>query len=261
MNILFFGDVVGRPGREALAKILPKLKKKYKADIVIANGENLAHGKGFTPKTVSFLLDQGVDLLTGGNHTLAREEGIPLLSDKKLPLIRPANYKKEMPGRGEFILKVGKEKVFVFNLLGRVFMKEEVESPFIKADEILERERSEKFKIIIVDFHAEATSEKKAIGYYLSGRVSAVLGTHTHIQTNDAEILGGKTGYITDLGMVGVRESILGVKKETVLNQFLHNEKFCYEIAEEGEVEVDGVFLKINKSGKTTQIKIIKEFI
>lgn len=261
MNILFFGDVIGRPGREALAKILPRLRKKYKADFVIANGENLAHGKGITEKTSRFLLDNGVDLITGGNHIFAREEGFPLFADKKFPVIRPANYNENLPGGSEFILKKGNKKVFVFNLVGKVFMHGEAESPFRKADEILERVKKEKIKAIILDFHAEATSEKKAMGYFMAGRVSAVIGTHTHIQTNDAIILKNKTGYITDVGMVGPFDSVLGVKKEAVLEQFLKDAPFRYEIAEEGEVEVDGVFLRIGKEGKTTKIKIIKEFI
>ncbi len=260
MNILFFGDVVGRPGREALVKILPKLKKKYEADFVIANGENLAHGRGITKKTASFVLKNGVDLLTGGNHIFAQEEGLSLLADKEVPIIRPANYKEGTPGKSEFILKKEDKKIFVFNLIGRVFMKDEVDCPFRKADEILERVKKEKFQAVIVDFHAEVTSEKKAMGHYLAGRVSAFVGTHTHIQTNDPMILKEKTAYITDLGMVGVADSVLGADKERVLAQFLYNEPFRYEISEEGEVEIDGVFLKIEKS-KTTQIKIIKEFV
>lgn len=260
MNILFFGDTVGRPGRQALVKILPKLKKKYKSDFVIANGENLAHGKGITEKTVSFMLENGVDLLTGGNHIFFQEEGIFLLADKKMPVIRPANYKEGTAGKSEFILKKGGKKIFVFNLIGKVFMKDEVDCPFKKADEILERVRKEDFEGIILDFHAEVTSESKAMGHYLAGRVSAVVGTHTHVQTNDAAILKKETGYITDAGMVGITDSVLGAKKEVVFKQFLENTPFRYEIAEKGKVEVSGIFLEIKKR-KTTQIKIIKEFI
>ncbi len=219
MKILFFGDIMGKAGREALAAALPKLKKKYEPDFVIANGENLAHGLGITRRTFKELMDFGVDAVTGGNHIFSKEDGLSLLKDDRKMIIRPLNYPEKTVGRGFLILQAGIKRLLLINLNGRVFMKEDLNDPFAEVEALLESyglgkeafdEGKERVDGILVDFHAEATSEKKAMGYFLDGRVSGVLGTHTHVQTNDDRILNGGTAYVSDAGMVGVEDSVIG---------------------------------------------------
>lgn len=255
-----FGDVVGKPGRKAVAKILPDLRKKYDPDLIIANAENLAHGIGITKKTVDYTLETGVDVLTGGNHIFTKKEGLDLLANKEYPILRPANYPPEVVGRGYEIFEVRTKKVLVVNLLGRVFFGLDYDCPFRCADEILEKYKKE--KIIIVDFHAEATSEKNALGFYLDGRVSAILGTHTHVPTQDFKILPQGTAYVTDIGMVGTADSIIGDKKEPVLKRFLSQVPTKLEIEEEGPVEVNAVVVEIDdKSGKAKKIEKIYQTV
>lgn len=256
MKILMFGDVVGKPGRKAVAKILPELKKKYDLDLVIANAENLAHGIGITKKTVDFILKAGVDVLTGGNHIFAKKEGIDLLANKEYPILRPANYPPGVVGQGYRLIEIRTKKVLIINLIGRVFFALDYDCPFRLADEILKK--YEEIPIKIVDFHAEATSEKKAFGFYLDGRVSAVLGTHTHIPTQDFKILSKKTAYVTDIGMVGSSNSVIGDKKESVIKRFLSQIPVKLEIKEEGPVEVNAVFIEIDdQTGKAKKIEKI----
>ena len=215
MRILMIGDVIGKPGRDAVRALLPDLKQEKSIDFVICNGENTAGGYGITADTASELLESGVDVLTSGNHIWDKKEIIPLM-DEGLPLIRPANY-PDAPGRG-YIHQGG---VTVVNLMGRVFMAP-LDCPFRTADSLLEQLKEEgQSKVIIVDFHAEATSEKQAMGWYLDGRVSAVLGTHTHVGTVDAKILPQGTAYLTDVGMTGPSDSVIGSDKEAVLERFL----------------------------------------
>ena len=215
MRILMLGDVIGKPGRDAVRALLPDLKQEKSIDFVICNGENTAGGYGITADTASELLESGVDVLTSGNHIWDKKEIIPLM-DEGLPLIRPANY-SDAPGKG-YIHQGG---VTVVNLMGRVFMAA-LDCPFRTADTLLEQLKQEgQSKVIIVDFHAEATSEKQAMGWYLDGRVSAVLGTHTHVGTVDAKILPQGTAYLTDVGMTGPSDSVIGSDKEAVLERFL----------------------------------------
>ena len=215
MRILMLGDVIGKPGRDAVRALLPDLKQEKSIDFVICNGENTAGGYGITADTASELLESGVDVLTSGNHIWDKKEIIPLM-DEGLPLIRPANY-PDAPGKG-YIHQGG---VTVVNLMGRVFMAA-LDCPFRTADTLLEQLKQEgQSKVIIVDFHAEATSEKQAMGWYLDGRVSAVLGTHTHVGTVDAKILPQGTAYLTDVGMTGPSDSVIGSDKEAVLERFL----------------------------------------
>lgn len=215
MRILMIGDVIGQPGRAAVRSILPDLKREQSLDVVICNGENTAGGFGITVDTATELLDSGVDILTSGNHIWDKKEIIPYL-DEGLPLIRPANY-PDAPGRG-YIHHKG---VTVVNLMGRVFMAS-LDCPFRAADALLERLKQEnESKVVIVDFHAEATSEKQAMGWYLDGRVSGVFGTHTHVGTVDARILTEGTAYLTDVGMTGPMDSVIGSDKDTVLERFL----------------------------------------
>lgn len=269
MNILFFGDIAGRAGRAALKKALPRLKRKYKPDFIIANGENIAHGLGVTKKTVSELLNLGIDLLTSGNHVFDKEEAKILLGDGETPLLRPLNYKGSRPGRGFSILTRGLRRLLVINLEGQIFMPEEFDHPFFSAEKILEKyglgraaalAGQERVDAILVDFHAEATSEKKMMGWLLDGRVSAVLGTHTHVQTNDERILPKKTAYISDVGMVGVEDSSLGVDFQTAVNCFLTNQPIKVRPAFGGPVEINAVLVKVEKnSGLAKSIVKIRE--
>ena len=215
MRILMIGDVIGKPGRRAVKQLLPSLRSEHGIDLVIANGENTAGGFGLTLDTANELLDSGVDLLTSGNHIWDQKEIIPYL-DEGLPLVRPANY-PDAPGRGSLL----HNNVLVINLMGRVFMPA-LDCPFRTADWILEgAAASERPPVVIVDFHAEATSEKQAMGWYLDGRVSAVLGTHTHVGTVDARVLPKGTAYISDVGMTGPQDSVIGSETGVVLKRFL----------------------------------------
>lgn len=261
LKILFFGDITGRPGRQALAKILPDLKKEYQPDLILANGENLAHGIGVTERSLNQVLEAGVDLLTSGNHIWDKKEGASLLGNKKISLLRPANYPPTASGRGWEIVKVRTKKILVINLMGRVFFREDLDCPFRKADEILKETEKKNLAGIIVDFHGEATSEKKAMGYYLDGRVSAVLGTHTHIPTADNQILPKGTAHISDIGMVGAKDSVLGMESEGVIKHFLEQTPFKLEIADKGEMEVDAVMVEIDSKGKATKIEQIRRFV
>jgi metallophosphoesterase (TIGR00282 family) len=215
MKILAIGDIVGRPGRQIVHELLQSLRREYELDMVIANGENAAGGFGLTLKTTRELLRSGVDVLTSGNHIWAQKEIIPHLDDDELPIVRPLNYPPGVPGRGYLI----KGPVMVVNLIGRTFMSN-YDCPFRAMDNLL-AELKEKPPVIIVDFHAEATSEKVALGRYLDGRVSAVLGTHTHVGTIDTQILAGGTAYVTDIGMAGPVDSVIGDDPEAVTQRFL----------------------------------------
>lgn len=208
------GDIVGRPGRKAVRSLLPGLRSSLELDMVIANGENAAGGKGLTPQTAQELLNSGIDVLTSGNHIWAHKEILPYL-DGELPILRPLNYSPYVSGRGYMVW----EQVMVINLAGRTFMGN-ADCPFRAIDHLLEG-FPERPQIIIVDLHAEATSEKNALGRYLDGRVSAVLGTHTHVGTSDARILPQGTAFITDVGMVGPATSIIGNDIDTVIQRFL----------------------------------------
>ena len=214
MLILAIGDIIGKPGRKAISQLLPGLRLQYGLELVIANAENAAGGVGLTLATAKELFDSGVDVLTSGNHIWAEKEIIPYL-DGDMPILRPLNYPAGVPGRGYLI----KDGILVVNLIGRVFMGN-FDCPF-RAMSTLLTGLKEKPKAIIVDFHAEATSEKVAMGWYLDGRVSAVLGTHTHIGTIDARLLRKGTAYVTDIGMVGPKDSVIGIDTEAALQRFL----------------------------------------
>jgi metallophosphoesterase (TIGR00282 family) len=214
MIILAIGDIIGKPGRQAVHELVPDLRKEYGIDLVIANGENTAGGFGLTIGTAQELLDDGVDVITSGNHIWAQKEIIPFL-DEDVPVLRPLNYPPGVPGRGY----LSKNGAMVVNLIGRTFMTS-CDCPFRTMDALLSG-LSSKTKVIIVDFHAEATSEKVALGRYLDGRVSAVLGTHTHVGTIDARILPRGTAYVTDIGMTGPNDSVIGDDAEAVIQRFL----------------------------------------
>jgi len=251
LRILMIGDVIGKPGRDAVRALLPDLKQEKSIDFVICNGENTAGGYGITADTASELLESGVDVLTSGNHIWDKKEIIPLM-DGGLPLIRPANY-PDAPGKG-YIHQNG---VTVVNLMGRVFMAS-LDCPFRTADALLERLREEgQSKVIIVDFHAEATSEKQAMGWYLDGRVSAVLGTHTHVGTVDAKILPQGTAYLTDVGMTGPSESVIGSDKEAVLERFLTSLPNRLSVAD-GPCMLNAALVEVDEdTGKASSIERI----
>ncbi|MBI4272379.1 TIGR00282 family metallophosphoesterase [Candidatus Uhrbacteria bacterium] len=246
MKILFIGDVMGKPGRKAVDALLPEIKKEYEPDFVIANAENLAHGKGITKQTLDELLSSGIDFCTSGNHIWAKPEGHDILAQKNSPVIRPANFPPNVPGVGIKVIPVGARNVLVINLMGRVFMKEHLDCPFRTLDAILEQYKKEKPAAIIVDFHAEATSEKNTFGLYADGRVSAVLGTHTHIPTADERVLPKGTAYITDVGMVGLKNSSIGIEYEGILKTFLDQMPGKFEIPDHGLVFFNAVLLDID---------------
>jgi metallophosphoesterase (TIGR00282 family) len=253
MVILFIGDVVGKPGREAVKELLPKLSLQYKPDLTIANGENIAGGFGITEKVASDLFKAGVDLITTGNHVWDRKDGVPYLA-KEYRVLRPANYPSGAPGNGSIVYTVkGEKKVAVLNVSGRVFMAA-LDCPFAVADDEVRR-LGEITSKIVVDFHAEATSEKIAFGYFLDGRVSAVLGTHTHVQTADEKILPGGTAYITDVGMTGPSESVIGLEKKQIIQRFLNGMPQKYEVAK-GPSALSAVAVEIdNNTGRASSIE------
>lgn len=253
MNILFIGDVVGRPGRNYLCNNLDRLVYEHNIDFTIINGENSAGGVGITKKTYDELIRMGADMITLGNHSWAKKEIFDFIevSDK---LVRPANYPGGTPGMGFRIADKAGKSIAVVNLCGRVFM-DCLECPFKTIDEILVEIKG-KADIIIVDFHGEATSEKLAMGWYLDGKVHAVLGTHTHVQTSDERVLPGGTAYITDTGMTGPRDSILGVEKEIVIRKFITGMPARFEVAS-GEVLLGAVVIQLDNNNKVTDIKRI----
>jgi len=245
LRILFIGDIVGRPGRQAVAQMLPGLKEELSPDFVIANGENAAGGMGITQETAVEILQAGVDVITLGNHVWRRPEVYPYL-DEEPRILRPANYPSGVPGRGWEVYSTGTgEPVGVVNVCGRVFM-DDLENPFRAADSILETLAPET-SVILVDFHAEATSEKAAFGWYLAGRVGAVIGTHTHVQTADERILPGGTAYITDVGMTGPVDSVIGVKTDLIISRFLTQMPSKFEVAE-GDVLLSAVIVDLDAS-------------
>tara|TARA_B100000315_G_scaffold229155_1_gene238550 strand:+ start:82 stop:852 length:771 start_codon:yes stop_codon:yes gene_type:complete len=244
---LAIGDIIGRPGRQAVSELLPGLQKQYGFDLVIANGENTAGGFGLTPNTANDLLDAGVDVLTSGNHIWAQKEVIPYL-DGELPILRPLNYPPGVPGRGYMV----KGWAMVVNLIGRTFIGN-FDCPFRAMDQLL-AEFGHKPPVIIVDFHAEATSEKMAMGRYLDGRVSAVLGTHTHVGTIDAQLLPRGTAYVTDIGMTGPIDSVIGDTTETVLQRFLTAMPNRLSVGH-GKTMLNAVMVKVDdESGKAISI-------
>ncbi|BBU39746.1 TIGR00282 family metallophosphoesterase [Aeribacillus sp. FSL K6-1121] len=254
MKVLFVGDVVGAKGREMVEQYLPKLKKKYNPEVTIVNGENSAHGKGITVKIYQKLLSLGVQAVTMGNHTWDKKEIFEFIDEAKA-LVRPANFPEGTPGKGIVYVEADGKELAVINLQGRTFLPA-IDCPFRKADELIQ-EAKKRTPYIFVDFHAEATSEKQAMGWYLDGKVSAVVGTHTHVQTADERILDKGTAFITDVGMTGPYDGILGVDREAVLKKFLTNLPVRFEI-NEGRGQLNAVLVEIEEgTGKAKSIKRI----
>jgi metallophosphoesterase (TIGR00282 family) len=251
VNILVIGDVVGKVGRRALACLLPEIKRDHDLDLVIANGENAAGGKGLTPGTADELFDAGVEIITSGNHIWRYREIYPLL-DSEAPVLRPLNYPKGAPGRGVLL----HDGIAVINLIGRTFMPGTLDCPFRAADEALAA--LEAARIVIVDMHAEATSEKAALAWYLDGRVSAVVGSHTHIPTADTRVLPQGTAFVTDVGMVGPNNSILGMEIEPVIDTFLSQLPARFTSEERGPAVFNSVLVSVDRaSGRATSIQRI----
>ncbi|MBI3625344.1 MAG: TIGR00282 family metallophosphoesterase [Candidatus Rokubacteria bacterium] len=255
MTVLVVGDVFGEPGRRALLTLLPGLKREHEVDCTIVNVENAAAGAGVTPPIAKAFLEGGVDVMTSGNHIWDKKEIIEYIVKENL-LLRPANYPPGTPGAGSIVVKAGPHKVAVLNLMGRVFLPT-IDCPFRKADEEVARLREEA-PIVVVDMHGEATSEKQAMGWYLDGRVSAVLGTHSHVQSADERILPGGTAYITDLGMTGPVDSVIGVDRDIAIQRFLSQMPIRFEPAR-GPAAVHGVVVRVDpESGKALEIRRLR---
>ncbi|MDD4170191.1 MAG: TIGR00282 family metallophosphoesterase [Desulfotomaculaceae bacterium] len=258
MRLLMIGDIVGRPGRRAVKVNLGELKREFDLQFIIANGENAAGGKGITRDVAQELFAAGVDILTTGNHVWNKREAIDYLA-RETRIIRPGNYPPGTPGAGAIVYKTGRNvQVAVLNLAGRTFMQA-LDCPFRKADQLIKQVK-EQAKVIVVDFHAEATSEKIAMGWYLAGRVAAVCGTHTHVQTADERILPGGTAYITDLGMTGPCDSVIGAKKEIAMERFITQLPTRYEVAA-GLFQFNGIVIDIDEeTGEATAIRRIQNY-
>lgn len=252
MKILFIGDIVGEIGRKTVAYYLPQLKKIYRPQLTIANAENSANGKGITQKIYKELLQYGIDILTMGNHIWDNRDIFNFIQEAN-KLIRPANFPKGTVGKGYTIINVNQEKLAIINLQGRVFMQP-LDDPFSVVQEIVKKCR-EVTPNILIDFHAEVTSEKQAMGWFLDGKVSAIVGTHTHVQTADARILPNGTAYLTDAGMTGAYDSILGMKKEPILQKFQTQMPCKHEVVENGRTVFSACLIDIDeKTGKAKKI-------
>lgn len=256
MNILCIGDICAHAGCEHLERVLPRIKREHQIDFIIANGENSADGNGILPCSAERLLAAGVDVITGGNHTFRRKEIFDML-DENNRLLRPANMPLSAPGRGFGIFDCGRVSVGVINLLGTTYM-ESMNCPFRTAQQAVEMLKRDGAKIILVDFHAEATSEKRALGFFLDGQVSAVFGTHTHVATADEQVLPKGTGYITDIGMTGPEQSVLGVRSDIVISKFVDRLPVRF-IPADGRCSLCGaVFAFDNTTGLCTEVIRIK---
>ena len=255
MKILAVGDIVGEGGIQKLKTILPKIKQEEQIDFVITNGENAAGGMGITERNFRDILLAGTDVVTMGNHTWGKKDIFKFIDDPQI--IRPANYTKGLPGKGYTIRKVKDKNIAVINLIGRVDVNVLSENPFKLANELVEELKSQ-VDLIIIDFHAEATAEKIALGYYLDGKVTAIFGTHTHVQTADANILPNGTGYITDIGMTGPEHSVIGMDISASIKRLETTMPEKYRLAE-GNCKLNGVIFEVDDStNKVTNIKTIK---
>ena len=255
---MVLGDIVGRTGRRLVERLLPELRDRYRPGLIVANGENAAGGAGITPGLAEELFASGVHILTSGNHIWDKKEIVPYIT-REPRLIRPANYPKGTPGKGWVVTEgAGGIPIAVVNFSGRVFMRD-LDCPFQGVDRLLPQ-LEEQARIILLDFHAEATSEKQALGWYLDGRVTAVFGTHTHVQTADERILPGGTAYITDIGMTGPAEGVIGVDREMVLQRFISQMPQRFKPAK-GPGELNGIVIDVDEvTGQSRGIERISEY-
>ena len=254
MRILFIGDIVGKPGRRAVRRLLPRLREELNPDVILANGENMAGGAGITRETAREMFGLGIAALTTGNHVWDQREAVEYLAEGP-PVLRPINYPPGAPGRGCLTIRVEDKELAVINVQGRVFMRA-LDDPFRAMDAVLSDLQNNPF--IFVDLHAEATGEKEALGFYLDGRVSAVIGTHTHVPTADARVLPKGTAYITDVGMVGPRDSVIGVDPDAVIKRYLTQMYHRYEVGK-GPVAFNAVLIDLDAAGRATSIQLLQE--
>ena len=262
IKILFIGDICGKPGRKTVEKVLPELRKKEEVDVVIANVENIAHGKGVTEATVKEIMSYGVDFMTSGNHIWQRNDFEVVLSGE-YPIIRPLNYPDDLPGKGWGEIDLGeKGKLLIMNVMGWWGMNERtISEPFRAVDVFLRNLNADEYKGIFVDMHAESTAEMVSMGAHLDGRVSAIVGTHTHIPTADERILPNGAGYITDVGMVGPLNSVLWVDTDIIIKQNMYPYSLHYEIVETGPMRFDAVVVEIEDNKRAKSIKRINKII
>jgi metallophosphoesterase (TIGR00282 family) len=260
VRCLVIGDIIGKPGREATYRLVPELRTELELDMVVANGENIAAGAGLTPRLAEEMLAGGIDVVTSGNHIWDKREIYDYL-DTERPVLRPLNYPDAAPGRGWTVHQTDAGvEVAIINAMGRVFMNQ-LDSPFTKLDALLDEAAEPLPPVRIVDFHCEVTSEKNAMGWYLDGRVSAVVGTHTHVPTADARLLPKGTAYISDIGMTGPRDSIIGMKIETVMPRFTHHLPTRFEVAE-GPVTFNAVVIEAEvATGRATDIQQVQRLL
>lgn len=258
MKILIVGEIIGKPGREKTKEALPSLLKKYKPDFVIANGEHLAGGKGLTPEKVLEMNKAGIDFFTTGNHVFSHAEINKMLDDENGPVVRPANYPDGVVGKEYKIVDVAGKKILIINLMGRTFFREELDDPYRKFDEIYKKEKAD---IVIVDFHAEATSEKVFASHYFDGRANIVFGSHTHVPTSDSQIMPNGSFYVTDVGMIGPTNSVIGmdikVSEDRILKQLLTR----YKVAEFGPSYFNAIFVQLENNGKASKFEKIEKII
>ncbi|MFH1255525.1 MAG: TIGR00282 family metallophosphoesterase [bacterium] len=262
LSILFIGEINGKIGRSAVEKILPELKKELKPDLIITNADNLAHGNGISEDSIKQMMQAGIGAFTGGNHCFNNAKSLRLY-DSDLPILRPANYSEKAPGKGFTIIELKNGcKILLISLIGQFLMPANHNNPFVKADEILSNFADNKLSAIIIDIHAEATSEKIALWRYLDGRASAIIGSHTHIMTADAQISESGSAIITDAGMTGFADGILGLDKSNIIKTFLTKIKSANVMPENGRAIFCAVHLSINsKTKRTASIKTITKYI
>lgn len=262
MKLLYLGDVMGRPGRQTIKKLLPELRAGHGVDFVIAQGENLSSGRGMQIKATEDMLAAGIDFFTGGDWTLHREEIYPWLEDPRKPVIRPANYPEGTPGRGYKIADTPHGRILIASLLGQTVgyrAPENLQNPLVTIDRILEDTKNEQLVARIVNFHGDFSSEKLVIGQYLDGRVSAVIGDHWHVPTADAQLFPSGTAHITDVGMVGSRDSSLGIKTSVIVQRWLNGDRSRNELETEGTMQLCGLLMDINTA--TAQVKQVEQVI
>lgn len=255
MRILVIGDIFGKAGRKAAKKGIEILKKEGDFDLIIANGENLAHGKGMTPETYREMREAGVDVFTTGNHILAKPDIFDEMNQKNTRILRPVNFPEGNIGIGHKVFTINKKKVLIINIIGQVFMPHHYDSPFKAIDDVLTSYKKTKLDAILVDFHAEVTSEKIAMKHYLDGRVTALWGTHTHVPTADADVTEKGMAYITDVGMTGPTNSVIGVKTENIIESFLKQTKFKMEPAE-GPCIFNALVIEMKGSKKAAKAQL-----
>ncbi len=258
MKALFLGDIYGKIGTDAVIKELPSLREKLNLDVVVVNGENSAHGFGITPNICNDLFDAGVDCITTGNHAWDKREIIPYI-EKNEKIVRPLNYPEGTSGKGYYIFEVNGQKIMIINLMALLFMKQ-LDEPFNAINKLLSKYKlGRDVDAILLDFHGEATSEKVAMGHYCDGRVSVVVGTHTHIPTADTQILPAGTGYQTDAGMCGTYDSVIGVEKSLVIKRFLKQDlKSRITPSETGEATICGIYFETDKAGLCIDIQPLR---